>query len=169
MDFKVLKDVSVETMKLIISSIRSGKLKASTVIRVVESDGTDDRNTRRQYFSVEVYRKEGGIDMFQNPIPDIFDKIFITRNTEYSESKDQWHDEFEFDSCIIGLVSENDLKPVSGTIFISESVLPEEDFPIVIANILKACYSFMNDIDKFIDGIAYSRYENNSIDFNMNL
>lgn len=159
MEFKVLDTCSDVRMKLIISFIKEGKLKASTIIRVLEPDDST-KYSNYQIFTIEIWRAEGGVDMFGNPINDIFDKVTIIRHTKWSDYNGEWYDEFDYESCLVGLVTEDDLKPTIGTLFISESVLTDENFAKAVSNVFKSCQFFETKIEDLINGINDARYNN---------
>lgn len=133
MEFKIMKNASVDDMKYVLSLIRTGKLQASTVIRMLdpyEASKSEDENVSR--YSVEIWRREGGIDMFHNPSNDIFDRISVKKVIEMSGTT------YFAKSAPIGALLENNLtESVKCDIFLSEQIVTENVFVKIMAGICR--------------------------------
>ena len=177
MEFKIMKNASVDDMKYVLSLIRTGKLQASTVIRMLdpyEASKSEDENVSR--YSVEIWRREGGIDMFHTPTNDVFDKITIKGIVEYPENPliNRVNFNLCFESFPVGFLSEDELEEINGTLLISNSVLNEKDLSSVVIDIINRysnfgiyTISFGVNLNKYQKEINDMRYDQSLISLNV--
>ena len=107
----------------LVNLARARKINSDTIVKVV---GYSDR------LVLEVWRREGGIDMFHNPSNDIFDRISVKKVIEMSGTT------YFAKSAPIGALTENNLTDsVKCDVFLSEQIVPENVFVKIMAGICR--------------------------------
>ena len=151
----------------LVNLARARKINSDTIVKVV---GYSDR------LVLEVWRREGGIDMFHTPTNDVFDKITIKGMVEYPENPLANRVNFNlcFESFPVGFLSEDELEKINGTLLISNSVLNEKDLSSVVIDIINRysnfgiyTISFGVNLNKYQKEINDMRYDQSLISHNV--
>lgn len=97
---------------------RARKLTADSIIRIAK-----DKTTIGDRLVIELWRREGGVDLFQDPRNDLFDRFFIDSDGVISSP--------------IGAVSENNLSTsfTKWDILLSQSIITESQLPKIIGEL----------------------------------
>ena len=107
----------------LVNLARARKINSDTIVKVV---GYSDR------LVLEVWRREGGIDMFHTPTNDVFDRISVKKVIEMSGTT-----YFAKSAPIGALLANNLTESVKCDIFLSEQIVTENVFVKIMAGICR--------------------------------
>lgn len=117
MEFVKIKKASKDRFISLVNLARANKLDASAIVKVTKKD-----TKKGQVKVIEMWRREGGTDMFNNPHTDIFDRIesYVPVDKRV----------FVIDPP--GSITEDDLSNLDGVIILTKSIISNEYLPEVI-------------------------------------